>query len=94
MANVKKRIPTFLTRLKKALIDDLAAQKIKAEVYTEPVPTTRLHRVTVVAPKFKALKHSERQGLVWRIAEQALSPDEQLRISMILTLTREEAEGK
>jgi hypothetical protein len=88
-----KRAPAFLTRLEKALVDDLKANKINAEVDTEPVPTTLLYRVTVVAPKFKALKHSERQSLVWRIAEKALSPDEQLRISMILTLTREEAEG-
>ena len=93
MARVKKP-PLFLTRLAKALVDDLGANKIKAEVATEPVPTTSLYRVTVVAPKFKALKHSERQNLVWRIAENTLSPDEQLRISMILTLTREELEGK
>ena len=52
------------------------------------------YRVTVVAPQFKALKHSERQSLVWRIAERVLSPNEQLRISMILTLTRDEAAGK
>lgn len=89
-----KNAPAFLTQLKKALVDDLEVSKIKAEVYTEPVPTTLLYRVTVVAPQFKALKHSERQSLVWRIAERALSPDDQLRISMILTLTRDEAAGK
>ena len=93
MAKVK-RAPVFLTRLEKALVDDLKAGGIQAQVDTEPLPTTRLYRVTVVAPKFKALKHSERQSLVWRITEKTLSPDDQLRISMILTLTREEVEGK
>lgn len=86
--------PAFVDRLKKAIVDGLKIAGIPAEVDSEPVPTTKLHRVIVLAPKFKALKHTERQDLVWRIAEQALSPDEQLRISMILTLTPDEAEGR
>jgi hypothetical protein len=93
MANVKSD-PAFLTQLKISLVDGLSVSKIKAEVHAEPVPTTHLYRVTVVAAQFKALKHSERQSLVWRIAERALSPEDQLRISMILTLTRDEAAGK
>ncbi len=93
MATMKTR-SEYLTRLKKSLVDDLKAANIQAKVSTEPVPTTLLHRVTVIAAKFKALKHSERQSLVWRIAERTLSEDEQLRISMILTLTRAEADGK
>ena len=93
MAKVKKA-PAFVTQLRKALVDALKANGIQAKVETEPVPTTRLYRVMVVAPQFKAMTHTERQSLVWRIAERALSPDDQLRISMILTLTRDEAEGK
>lgn len=91
---VVKTIPLFLDRLKTALVDGLKLAGITAEVDSEPVPTTKLHRVLVLAPKFKVLKHSERQDLVWRIAERALAPDEQLRISMILTLTPDEAAGK
>lgn len=90
----KQDPPAFLRRLTKALVEDLKAGGIVAEVASEPVRTTKLHRVMVLAAKFKALKHSERQNLVWRIAEQALSPDEQLKISMILTLTPDEAQGK
>ncbi len=93
MATVKNP-PTFLHRLKTALTDGLRAAGITAAVDSEPVPTTKLHRVMILAPKFKALKHTERQDLVWRIAEQTLSRDEQLKISMILTLTPDEAEGK
>lgn len=93
MAGVKEP-PTFVARLKTAVVDALKANDIEAEVSAEPVPTTRLYRVAVMAPKFKALKHTERQSLVWRIAEQALAPDELLRISMILTLTPLEAKGK
>ncbi len=84
-----RNAPPFMDRLESALIDALAANGIHAEVRAEPVPTTRLYRVAVLAPKFKALKHSERQNLVWR----TLSPDELLRISMILTLTPDEVEA-
>ena len=90
----KKKVPAFLDRLKASLIDTLKANGIIADIGVEPVPTTRLYRVAVFAPKFKQLKHSERQNLVWRIAERAISPDEQMRISMILTLTPDEANGK
>ena len=88
-----KAAPEFVDELKDALVEGLAAVGIAAEVSVEAIPTTRLYRVLVLAPKFKALKHTERQNLVWRIAERALSPDEQMRISMILTLTRDEARG-
>jgi hypothetical protein len=89
-----KAPPPFLDRLNTALISALAANDISAKVRTERVPTTKLYRVAVLAPKFKALKHSERQNLVWRIADSALSPDEQLHISMILTLTPDEVEER
>ena len=89
-----KNPPAFLGRLNAALIKGLGAAGIAAKVDTEPVPTTKLHRVMVLAPKFKVLKHTERQNLVWRIAEQTLSRDEQLKISMILTLTPAETEGR
>ncbi|HWL94220.1 MAG TPA: hypothetical protein VNT79_11870 [Phycisphaerae bacterium] len=85
--------PAFLDRLKTALVSGLKSGGIDADVDSEPVPTTKLHRIMVLAPKFKALRHTERQNLVWRIAEQALAPDEQLQISMILTLTPDEANG-
>lgn len=95
MAGVKTRkIPAFVDQLKTALIATLKASGIEAKVDVEPVPTTQLYRVAVLAPKFKELKHSERQSLVWRIAEQAISADQQMRISMILTLTPDEIVGK
>ena len=94
MASVKENAPLFLKRLTKALVDTLNGSGIQARVLTEPVPTTKLYRVAVFSPQFEAMKHSERQSLAWRIAERTLSPDEQLRISMILTLTDEEEKGK
>ena len=93
MANVKTA-PAFLEQLKKAIVETLKVNGISAKVRTEPVPTTKLYRVAVFSPQFKQMRHSERQNLVWRIAEKAVSPDEQMRISMILTLTDDEAKGK
>ena len=92
MAKMNKR-PVFLTQLRNALVDDLAKAGIHAKVELEPVPTTRLHRVFVLAPEFQALKHSERQNLVWRIADRVVDADQQLLISMIITLTPNEAKG-
>jgi len=89
-----KAPPPFLVRLKTALIRALAANDISAKVRTERVPTTKLYRVAVLAPKFKEMKHSERQNLVWRIAERALSPEELLRVSMIFTLTPDEVKER
>ena len=88
------RKPMFLDQLKDALIRTLKANGIAAKVQTKPVEGTKLYRVAIVSPQFKALKHSERQSLVWRIAERALNPDDQMRISMMLTLSEEEAKGK
>ncbi len=84
MATLKSP-PDFVDKLKEALVRELRKSGITAKVTTEPVPATKLYRFLVVAPKFKNLMHSERQDLVWRIAEQAV-PRELMRISMILTL--------
>jgi len=92
MAKINKK-PAFLNQLRNALVDDLGKAGIRAKVELEPVPTTRLHRVFVFAPEFAALKHSERQNLVWRITDRILDQDQQLLISMIITLTPNEARG-
>ena len=80
--------------LTEALADCLKKAGIDAEVSHEPVPHTKLRRFTVIAKKFKSMRPSERQDLVWRIAGQVLEPDEQLLVSMILTLTSDELAGE
>ncbi|MCK4660355.1 MAG: hypothetical protein KAV82_12600 [Phycisphaerae bacterium] len=57
----------------------------------EAIPQTNLYRFSVLAQSFEHVKHSERQDLVWRIASDVLGRDEQLCVSMILTLTPDEA---
>lgn len=91
MARIKT--PAYVRKLIEALQKSLAAAGIRAEIEAEPAPYTRFHRVYIVAPKFKALTPSERQDLVWRIAQQVLTPEEQLRISMLLTVTPQELAG-
>jgi hypothetical protein len=90
MANVKNQ-PAFLTHLTNALVDTLKGSGIQAKVKSQRVPGTKLYRLSVYSPQFKKMYHSERQSLVWRVADRAISPDDQMRISMILTLTGEEA---
>ena len=83
----------FAARLKDAVIADLKRAGIHASVDTQPIRGTRLHRVYVVAKQFGKLRPTERQDLIWRIVDQHLKPDEQLRISMILTVTPAEWRG-
>ncbi|NOT01027.1 MAG: hypothetical protein HOP29_10405 [Phycisphaerales bacterium] len=89
MAKVS-RTNGFASRLRDALVTDLAQTDIKAKVETELVRGTRLHRVWVIAPKFARLRPRERQDLVWRIVDRHFNPDDQLRISMIFTVTPSE----
>ena len=86
--------PGFVERLCTALRKELRSVGIYATLTSEAIEGTKLYRISAVAKKFEALRHSERQDLVWRIAEQTLQPDEQLRISMILTLTPGELRGE
>jgi len=104
MAEVKSRFrpvrqgrrlrASFPVRLRTVLAGGLKGAGIDAEVRTEAVPTTKLHRVMVIARKFKHLPPSERQDLVWRIVGTRFSQEEQLQISMIVTLTPDEMAGK
>ena len=84
MALTKAR--DFEERLKKCLKDGFDLAGITAKIAISPIPGTKLHRVLVTAPQFARLRPSERQDLVWRIVSQHFTPDEQLRISMIVTL--------
>jgi len=80
----------FVTRVKRAIEKGLTVAGISSKIQAEPIPGTNLHRFLVVAQGFAALRPSERQDLVWRIMSQEFSPEEQLRISMIVTLAPQE----
>ncbi len=88
MAKVKE--VTLASRLRDSLVEGLKTAGIRATVEIERVQGTKLHRVFVVADAFAKLRPSERQDLVWRIANQALTAEEQLQISMIYTVTKGE----
>lgn len=94
MAKIKSPGRSFTSRLVDAIRNGLAAAGIAAQVRTEPIRGTKLHRVYATAPAFKKLQHSERQGLVWRIVDASFPSDERFRISMIRTLTPDELTGK
>src|SRR5690349_21798314 len=60
-------------------------------IQTEPIKGTKLFRVTLIAKGFEKIWHTERQDLVWRILQHVITPEEQLHISMVLTLAPTEA---
>lgn len=80
-------------RLHAALRRGLAVAGIDASVEIERVRSLRLYRVLVKSPDFDPLSITERQDLVWRIVRQSFTADEQLNISVILTLTPGELNG-
>jgi hypothetical protein len=80
-------------KVKSVLIKDLLVAGIHPKIGISPVPGTKLIRVNVIADEFSKLRPSERQDLVWRILSAVLTHDQQIRISMVLTLTRDELAG-
>lgn len=96
MAQVDSTAPAaaFGERLKKALRQGLRSAGIRATIEAEPVQRTKLQRVLVKSGAFEDLAFTERQDLVWRIVDREFSADEQLLISMILTMTPTEARGR
>jgi len=83
--------PAFVQKLKSQLRSQLQENGLSADVRVEQVTGTKMFRFYVVSDGFASMIHSERQSLVWRIADQALEPSEAIKISMIMTLTREES---
>ena len=80
----------FQKRLRGVLAKGLETAGIKATIHLESIPHTKLTRVQVVSALFKQLRHSERQDLVWRIINQHFTPEQQLRISTVMTVAPRE----
>lgn len=82
----------FVIRVVRAIGEGLARVGVRsANVDYKKVRGTKLYRFIVVSKKFKSMDFSERQHVVWRIVERDLPPRDTQRISMILTLTPDEA---
>lgn len=82
--------PEWLRRLESELPEQLSKRGVSATVESEGVPQTKLFRIYVTSPEFVEMSHMERQDLVWRIIDDILSDDEQLNISMVLTIAKED----
>ena len=93
MSETLAPVENFGERLEEALRDGLRKVGIEAEVETQPVPTTLLHRAIVVSPQFRELGYMDRQEVIWRILDQFFSRDDQLYISSVWTMTPAEMEG-
>lgn len=82
---------TFSRKLEDTIRTGLRHRGIEADVQTEKVRFTNLWRAYVISDQIEDMSHLERQDLVWRIVRDNLTPEEQLRISMILLLTPNES---
>ena len=69
------------------LKNQLNSVGIEAQVTRENIEGVPMSRIFVVAEKFHALQPSERQSLVWRIAERVVPYPGSLKITAIYTLT-------
>lgn len=94
MASVTKHPKSFALRIQEVVKSGLASAGIKAITATESVPGTKLTRLIVMSSAFENLWASERQDLIWRILNQELTPEEQLKISMVVALSRKEVGAK
>jgi stress-induced morphogen len=89
----KVTLPSYIEGLERAIVERLKNAGIEAEVHTEPVRLTKMHRLYVVSAQFQHVKYTERQRLVWEITDGVLPPDKRFLVN-IYTLTPDEAEGK
>ncbi len=87
------KVNGFEKRLAAVLEEDLRKAGIDAKVETEKVRATKLIRVMVIAEQFLHMRPSERQDFVWRIIQHHFQPEDELRISMVLTVTRSELQA-
>ena len=85
------RAPQYLEKLMDALDSGLRERGITAKIEWDRIEGSRMYLVWVVSKAFANIPHSMRQALVWRIADETLTYDKLLRLSMILTLTPTEA---
>jgi len=82
---------TFVDSLVTRFKTDLAKVGIRGSIYSKPIAGTKLHRIYVISADWKNLRPSERQDLVWRIADSQLQEEKRLFIALIFTLTPFEA---
>jgi len=83
-------LPQFVVTLEDAL-----KSKIRnSQVDIEKVGRTNRYRFVVVSDRFRRMNHPKRQNFVWDIAEKVLTPQEMLRVSMIITLEPNDVNGR
>ena len=95
MAQVTRLTPTRLKRLETAVVDGLKERKYRAATVqlTKSGLPGRL-RLLVVSPDFAPLSEAERQGVIWRVLEERWNRADQLRLTLCLGLTPQEAKGE
>ncbi len=91
MAANKNLKANEIKKLKASVVDGLDEYGIKAEVDLEPSGLPGRYRLYVVSKDFAKLQEAERQDVLWRVIKDRWTREDQLRITLSLALTEEEA---
>lgn len=83
-------VPKYISQLADHIRDGLKKLGIRSQVTYEKVSGTNLYRLEVIAAKFKPLWFSERQNLVWKIADKFLTEKQNMRVIAIHTFAPNE----
>ena len=83
---LKKKVPQFLTKLRAAFRHTMPG----CEIETQRIRGTNRYRVGVVWPGFPKTNQLRRQERVWKLADEVLTDEELLRVSMIIALRPDE----
>ncbi len=79
-------------RLRRSLVERLSEAGIDANVQLEDSPLAGHYRLYVIADAFDRLLEIERQDILWRALKDVWSRDDQLRLTLSLALSPEEAQ--
>ena len=75
------KLPDYLERLRKVFRSTL-----NAKTTFEKFPGTKLYRVEVISSNFNKVTYAECQGMIWRVVEKYLLPEEMFHILSIYAM--------
>ena len=78
-------------RLRGELTNGFAEREINARVELEESGLPGRYRIYITAPEFEQLTEVERQDVLWQILRERWTREDQLRITLALTLSQQEA---
>ncbi len=95
MAKVASLTKNRLKKLEVALVQGLEERNIRvSEVTLLKSALAGRYRLIVISPDFKSLPEGERQTILWSVLKENWERRDQLRLTLCLGLSPEEARGE